>query len=101
MFENRLKIKKDLSKNNFELGFFRTKNYGREVIIFPAKFLNSYYSIKIFQSFHKMSQNNYMRSNHRVQVENIVKNENYDHGLSPLLMQKSLFKIHFSHKNVI
>ena len=25
----------------------------------------------------------------------------HDHGLSPLLMQKSLFKIHFDHKNFI
>ena len=32
-FENRLTIKKVLSKNNFEYGFFCTKNHGREVII--------------------------------------------------------------------
>ena len=46
------------------------------------------FSIIITRTHHKISQNTYMRSNHRVQESRILhKMKIYDHGLSPLLMQ--------------
>ena len=48
-----------------------------------------------------MSQNTYMRSNHRVQVKNVAENENLLSWITSPANAKSLFKIHFGHKNVI
>ena len=48
-----------------------------------------------------MSQNTYMRSNHRVQVKNVAENENLLSWITSPANVKSLFKIHFGHKNII
>ena len=48
-----------------------------------------------------MSQNTYMRLNHRVQVINAAENEKLLSWITSPANAKSLFKIHFGHKNVI
>ena len=47
-----------------------------------------------------MSQNTYIRSNHCVQVKIIAKNENLQSWITSPANAKSLFKIHFGHKNL-
>ena len=42
-----------------------------------------------------------MRSNHRVQVNNVAENENLWSWITSPANAKSLFKIHFGHKNFI
>ena len=48
-----------------------------------------------------MPQNAFMRSNHRVQVKNVAENEKLWSWITSPANAKSLFKIHFGHKNII
>ena len=48
-----------------------------------------------------MSQNTYIGSNHCVEDKTFAKNENLQSWITSPANAKSLFKIHFGHKNLI
>ena len=47
-----------------------------------------------------MSQNTYMRSNHRVQVKNVAENQNLWSWTTSPANAKSQLEIHFGHKTL-